>query len=49
MADPQGTNRRREGPDGTIVDLSGYDAFGLLVAFRLLPGVVEFVALSVWA
>jgi hypothetical protein len=28
--------------------LSRYDEFGLLVAFRLRPGFVEFVALTVW-
>ncbi len=28
--------------------MSGYFAAGLLVAYRLLPGVVEFVALEIW-
>ena len=48
MADPVGPGLRREGPNGTVIDLSGYDEFGLLVAFRILPGVVEFVALAIW-
>jgi hypothetical protein len=48
LADPLGPALRQEGPNGTVIDLSGYDEFGLLVAFRLLPGAVEFVALAVW-
>jgi hypothetical protein len=48
MADPTGAARRREGRDGTIVDLSSYDSSGLLVCFRVLPGVIEFVALVAW-
>jgi hypothetical protein len=48
LADPLGAGLRQEGPGGTIIDLSGYDEFGLLVAFRVLPGAVEFVALAIW-
>jgi hypothetical protein len=47
LADPQRTHLRREGPDGTIIDLTGYDAHGIMLSFRLLPGVVEFVALAI--
>ena len=48
LADPDGMGRRRERADGTKVDLTGYDSHGLLVAFRLTPGAIEFVALAVW-
>jgi len=48
LADPLGTGLRQEGPNGTVIDLSGCDEFGLLVAFRLPPGAVEFVALAIW-
>lgn len=40
--------RRREGPNGTIVDLSAYDEFGLLVSFRRTPDGPEFVEFAVW-
>ena len=36
ITDQGGSYRRREGPDGTTIDLSGYDEFGLAVAFRCL-------------
>jgi len=49
LADPDGLGRRREGPDGTIVDLPTYDEFGLLVSFRRLSDGPEFVEFAVWA
>lgn len=48
LADPMGLAMRIEGVGGTIVDLSGYGATGLVIAYRLLPGLVEFVSLAVW-
>jgi hypothetical protein len=34
ITDPDRTYQREFGPDGAIYDLSGYDEFGLTVAFR---------------
>jgi len=49
IADPQGTYRRRAGPGATVVDLSGYDEFGLIVAFRHTDNGPEFIEFTVWS
>jgi len=42
-ADPARADSRRALPDGQILDLSGYDEFGVILIYRTLPdGSIEF-------
>lgn len=50
IVDAEGTHRRRLGPNGTVIDLSAYDEFGLLVSYLPDgPDGPEFVEFVIWS
>jgi hypothetical protein len=49
LADTSRSHSRRSLPDGTIFDLTAYDEYGVLLAFRLLrEGGTEFIDFKIY-